>query len=398
MTASSDGNSGKLIPGIGRMPYPAYTGDEPFIFVSYAHKNSEQVFREIIRLNELGYRVWYDEGIAAGNEWPDEIANALLKCSVFIVFMTPDAAGSRNVGNEIKLAIEEDKKLFSVYLSECKMPAGIRLQYGLKQDILKYQCTEEEYVYRLVKSLKRLGLEADRRNAGAAEPEEKKESEDARIKVITYSNGDVYEGEIRGGKRNGRGVLTYARGDVYEGEFEDDMFCGQGKLTYIDGSIYDGEWKDGKIEGRGVYTYPHTDEFEDPSSGSVRKVTYMRKYEGGFRNGKQEGSGILTLMLWDGRSRKQKDSEREYCRSGSTAVPNFIMGHEQTVITYNGEWKAGKEDGFGTVTIKPEHGFYKAVSFSCRWKDGKYIVDGPVLREQLDEIQKKWDIWFKPYK
>ena len=59
----------RLVPGVGRIPYPAYKGNEPYIFVSYAHKDSDAVFREIRRLNDLGYHVWYDEGIAPGNEW-----------------------------------------------------------------------------------------------------------------------------------------------------------------------------------------------------------------------------------------------------------------------------------------------------------------------------------------
>ncbi len=37
---------------------------------------------------------------------------------------------------------------------------------------------------------------------------------------MTYSNGDVYEGEWKEGKRNGTGKMTYRNGDVYEGEWK----------------------------------------------------------------------------------------------------------------------------------------------------------------------------------
>lgn len=66
-----------LVPGVGRMPYPAYRGKAPYIFVSYCHFDSGQVFREIKEFNEHGFHVWYDEGISPGNEWTDEIAKAL---------------------------------------------------------------------------------------------------------------------------------------------------------------------------------------------------------------------------------------------------------------------------------------------------------------------------------
>ena len=36
-----------------------YNGSEPYIFVSYAHKDSEEVFSTIEQLTSLGYRVWF---------------------------------------------------------------------------------------------------------------------------------------------------------------------------------------------------------------------------------------------------------------------------------------------------------------------------------------------------
>ena len=44
------------------MPIP-YIGEKPYIFVSYAHKDSEVVMRAIALLQQSGFRVWYDEGI-----------------------------------------------------------------------------------------------------------------------------------------------------------------------------------------------------------------------------------------------------------------------------------------------------------------------------------------------
>ena len=45
-----------------------------------------------------------------------------------------------------------------------------------------------------------------------------------------YANGDRYTGEIRGLRRNGRGVLTYSTGASYTGEFLDDRRHGQGRF------------------------------------------------------------------------------------------------------------------------------------------------------------------------
>ena len=43
----------------------AYNGNEPYIFISYAHKDSDKVLPIIRELQSRGYRVWYDAGIEA---------------------------------------------------------------------------------------------------------------------------------------------------------------------------------------------------------------------------------------------------------------------------------------------------------------------------------------------
>ena len=44
-------------------PFPAYRGDDPYVFVSYAHPDGTIVYPELTRLDELGYNILYDEGI-----------------------------------------------------------------------------------------------------------------------------------------------------------------------------------------------------------------------------------------------------------------------------------------------------------------------------------------------
>ena len=48
-----------------------YQGDNPFVFVSYAHKDSDAVYRILRLLQGRGLRIWYDEGITPGSEWPE---------------------------------------------------------------------------------------------------------------------------------------------------------------------------------------------------------------------------------------------------------------------------------------------------------------------------------------
>jgi hypothetical protein len=138
------------MPGVDMtLPCTAYTGDEPFAFVCYAHSDAEQVYPEIRRLDLMGYRIWYDEGISPGDEWPEEIANAVCKSKQFIVFVTQRAIDSHNVRNEINYALKLRKPFLAVHLSETSLPAGMDLQMSSIQAILKWRINDQTFVRNL---------------------------------------------------------------------------------------------------------------------------------------------------------------------------------------------------------------------------------------------------------
>ena len=137
-------------------PFEAYEGNEPFIFISYAHKDAEVVYDEISVLHQAGYRVWYDEGIEASNEWPEEIANAVIGCSVFLAFISPRSTGSVNCRNEINLALNENKPFLAIHIEESSLPPGLRLRMGDLQAILRYKLTRELYIKKIHSTLDQL--------------------------------------------------------------------------------------------------------------------------------------------------------------------------------------------------------------------------------------------------
>ena len=148
----------KLVPGVGRLPYPAYRGNEPYIFISYARLDKDKVYAEIKRFNDAGFHVWYDEGITPGNEWSDEIAQALSNCAVFVVLLTPSSAPREAVLNEISFALDEGKPFLAIYLEGTELPPGLRLRISRKQAILKYNMTDEEYEFKYIEAFTKFGL------------------------------------------------------------------------------------------------------------------------------------------------------------------------------------------------------------------------------------------------
>ena len=50
-------------------------------------------------------------------------------------------------------------------------------------------------------------------------------------------NIQVYDGEWKDNKKNGRGTLRYSDGDVYDGEFKDGLKHGRGTFRYANGKV-----------------------------------------------------------------------------------------------------------------------------------------------------------------
>ena len=150
-------------------PFEAYEGEDPYLFISYSHQDAHFVYPEITQFRDAGYNIWYDEGVAASNEWPEEIANAVLGCSVFVCFISPRATDSINCRNEINLALNEKKPFLAIHLEETELPPGLRLRMGDLQAILKDKIPADRYLSKVTGTLDQLLGRKQKVNLGAAE-------------------------------------------------------------------------------------------------------------------------------------------------------------------------------------------------------------------------------------
>ena len=93
-------------------PYPAYKGEEPYVFISYSHADENPVFAEIRWLQDQGFNVWYDtSGIGPGSEWNDEIAQAIKGSYRFLYFITPSSVESEHCRRELNFAQSENRRV-----------------------------------------------------------------------------------------------------------------------------------------------------------------------------------------------------------------------------------------------------------------------------------------------
>jgi hypothetical protein len=120
-------------------PLPAYTGDEPYVFVTYSHRDAKLVYPQIRWLQELGFKVWWDEGISPGSLWRRELAQAIRGCAMLVYFTTPRSVESEHCVREVNFAIDEHRcPVLSVHLEETRLPDELALGLGDRQAILAY--------------------------------------------------------------------------------------------------------------------------------------------------------------------------------------------------------------------------------------------------------------------
>jgi len=105
------------------------------IFLIHAHSDREVVHKLYKRMVRDGLNAWLDaQRLQPGQDWQNEIRNALLECEVVIVCLSNgfnEQQGYRH--EELKLALEKakwvpdnDVFIIPVRLEECDMPASLR--------------------------------------------------------------------------------------------------------------------------------------------------------------------------------------------------------------------------------------------------------------------------------
>jgi hypothetical protein len=85
------------------------------IFISYSRRDQEFVTRLAGDLNAQVAGVWFDQStIQLGQKWNDEIVDGIRECKAFILVLSPDAAESKYVREEVSKALELGKTIFPI--------------------------------------------------------------------------------------------------------------------------------------------------------------------------------------------------------------------------------------------------------------------------------------------
>lgn len=137
-------------------PPTAYTGDDAFVFVSYAHADASRVAPLISALAESDINVWFDEGIVPGNQWTADLADAIERSSAFLYLVSPRSVTSDHCLNEVHFAINRGKPFLASHLEPTELPSHLELLIGQRQALIAHQFSEDESRLRLITALQAL--------------------------------------------------------------------------------------------------------------------------------------------------------------------------------------------------------------------------------------------------
>ena len=104
--------------------FTPYEGRRPYLFISYSHQNSREVLETITLLHQRKVRLWYDEGIPAGNDWPKNIETHMRCSAMVLFFLSKTALASNNCRSEIETAAALKKPVLYFALDDARPEPG----------------------------------------------------------------------------------------------------------------------------------------------------------------------------------------------------------------------------------------------------------------------------------
>jgi hypothetical protein len=142
-------------------PFPAYEGDEPYVFVCYAHDDAKIVYPEILWLRDHGINIWYDEGISPGAEFPERLGKAILGARLVLFYVSPDSVSSRHCRDEVYFGIDRNTPILALHIAETEMPPGLALSTGTTQALMRHEMRQKDYRKKLLAGISLLSESPD---------------------------------------------------------------------------------------------------------------------------------------------------------------------------------------------------------------------------------------------
>ena len=129
-----------------------YGGQKPYLFVSYARKDTAQILPYLNFLRENGCRIWYDKGIEGGEVWADILSDKISTCAQYLVFSSANSVDSKWTRREISMADEYDRDILTVRMDDARFNKGTEARLSDNQNLFTASPDFEEALLKSIKA------------------------------------------------------------------------------------------------------------------------------------------------------------------------------------------------------------------------------------------------------
>ncbi|MBO5925584.1 MAG: leucine-rich repeat protein [Clostridia bacterium] len=137
-----------------KMDLNSYEGNEPYIFISYSHRDSQEVYRILKMIDREKFRFWYDDTMEIGEDFREELRVRIENCSAFLLFLSNSALQSKYCGMEIITAYKNNKKIYPIYLSDdVEIPPALKMILENLQHVKGVNAGSDKYIQKLISGL-----------------------------------------------------------------------------------------------------------------------------------------------------------------------------------------------------------------------------------------------------
>lgn len=138
---SLDDFKSKALSHLHKVLEETYYGKIGNVFISYSRKDIEVAERIRHILEGFRFNVWLDlVGIAAGEEWPKKLTEAIIECDVVLLLISQASVLSEYCLKEILFAKKKNKPIVALRLDSFSLPDKIEFMVG---DIQQIQVPED---------------------------------------------------------------------------------------------------------------------------------------------------------------------------------------------------------------------------------------------------------------
>ena len=132
----------------------SYDGTEPYLFVSYSHRDAKVVNEVLRRIDKEKFRLWYDDTMEIGDDFREELRSRIEKSCAILLFISDSSMQSKYCGLEIITAYKYEKRIYPIYLNDnVRIPMAISMILDNLQHVKSEAINSEKYIQKLISSL-----------------------------------------------------------------------------------------------------------------------------------------------------------------------------------------------------------------------------------------------------